>query len=130
MRKHLHSSPALRSVCLLCLAAISLLAGCGRLRRWYVRTQRESIGRHSVTIAWAPSKSAVAGYYVYRFSSSDDLARVSDGIVSATQYTDKTVMGGKTYTYYVKSVDSRGIESAPSEKIKVKIPGGWLPPFF
>jgi fibronectin type 3 domain-containing protein len=130
MRNPFQSSPALRGVCLVSLAALSLLSGCGRLRRWYARTQKESNGRHSVTITWAPSKSAVAGYYVYRFSSPDDLARVSSGIVAATQYTDKTVEGGKTYTYYVKSLDSRGIESAPSEKITVKVPGGWLPPLF
>jgi fibronectin type 3 domain-containing protein len=90
----------------------------------------ESRTPHSVTITWTPSKSTVAGYYVYRFSSPDDLARVSSGIVTATQYTDKTVEGGKTYTYYVKSVDSRGAESPPSERIRVKVPGGWFPPFF
>ena len=130
MRKSFHLSPALRGFCLVSLAAISLLAGCGRLRRWYARAQKESIGRHSVTITWAPSKSAVAGYYVYRFSSPDDLARVSNGIVPTTQYTDKTVVAGKMYTYYVKSVDSKGIESAPSDKVTVKVPGGWLPPLF
>ena len=129
MRKRFHSSPALRGVCLASLAALSLLAGCGRLRRWYARAQKESNGRHSVMITWAPSQSEVAGYYVYRFSSPDDLARVSSGIVSATQYTDKTVEGGKTYTYYVKSVDLKGIESPPSEKITVKVPRRWFPPF-
>lgn len=84
---------------------------------------------HFVTIVWTPSKSDVAGYYVYRFSSPGDLARVSNGIVSTTQYTDKTVEGGKMYTYYVKSVDLKGIESPPSEEITVKVPRGWFPPF-
>jgi hypothetical protein len=130
MRKPFQSSPALRWFCVVSLATLSLFNGCGKLRRWYARVEKRSDTPHSVTITWTASKSAVAGYYVYRFSAPNDLARVSPGIVSSTQYIDRTVAGGKTYTYYVKSVDLNGIESVPSEKITVTVPRRWFLPSF
>jgi fibronectin type 3 domain-containing protein len=39
-----------------------------------------------------------------------------------TTYVDSTVQSGMTYSYEVKSVDSSGVESSPSNVISVTIP--------
>jgi fibronectin type 3 domain-containing protein len=128
MRRPLHSSPAPRSLCFFGLAALSLFAGCGKLQSWYTHAQAQSDSAHSVTITWTASKSIVAGYNVYRLSPSGDPVKVSKGIVSETRYVDKPVEAGRTYSYYVKSVDFRGIESKPSETITVTVPSSGTPP--
>jgi hypothetical protein len=147
MRKPLHSSLALRGTLLISLAALSLVAGCGnlrslyshvrteskkgqkvtltwsrKLRQWYGRAFAASDHRHKVTITWTASNSIVAGYNVYRVSPSGDAVKLSTGIVSETSYVDTNVEPGKSYSYYVKSVDFRGKESPPSEKITVTVP--------
>jgi fibronectin type 3 domain-containing protein len=83
---------------------------------------------HSVTISWTASTSPVAGYYVYRVYGLRGPDRLTNAIVPRTQYTDGTVGAGQTYSYYVTSVDSKGIESKPSEKITVTIPTKVTPP--
>jgi fibronectin type 3 domain-containing protein len=122
MSKLSHFSVALHCFCLFSLAALSLFAGCGKMRSWYANAQTPPGNPHSVTIGWTASKSIVAGYIVYRVSPSGDTAKVSKGIVTETRYTDRTVEPGQTYSYYVKSVDFRGIESGPSDKVTVTIP--------
>ena len=126
MRKPNHSSPGLRGFCLLALVAFSLLTGCGKQRSQ--AAQKEANNPHSATISWTPSVSAVAGYNVYRELPPNGPVKLTPGIVSGTQYTDKTVEGGRTYFYYVTSVDSKGVESAPSGKITVTIPTTVTPP--
>jgi len=39
-----------------------------------------------------------------------------------TAYTDTGVQGGQSYIYYVTSVDSSGVESAPSNTTTVTVP--------
>ena len=122
MSKLFHYSPALRCYCLFSLAGLSLFAGCGKMRSWYANAQSQPGNPHSVTIGWTASKSSVAGYNVYRVSPSGDTVKVSKAIVTETRYTDRTVEPGQTYSYYVKSIDFKGIESAPSGKVMVTIP--------
>jgi hypothetical protein len=147
MRKPSDSSRALRAFCVFSLAVLSLFAGCGKLRKlyshvraqaanrqkgtiiwgrkvrqWYGRAFAASDHRHKVTITWTASNSIVAGYNVYRVSPSGDAVKLSTGIVSETSYVDTNVEPGKAYSYYVKSVDFRGKESPPSEKITVTVP--------
>ena len=122
MRKSLHSRESLHRFSLLAVAALSLLAGCGKLRSWYTPAQKETDNPHSVTITWTASKSPVAGYNVYRLSTSGTPVKLTNGIVLGTQYTDRTVEAGHTYSYYVTSVDSKGIESNPSGNITVTVP--------
>jgi fibronectin type 3 domain-containing protein len=43
-------------------------------------------------------------------------------VSSQTAYTDMTVQSGKNYDYVVKSVDSSGVESTPSNTTTVAIP--------
>jgi fibronectin type 3 domain-containing protein len=126
MRKPIHSLPGLRGFRLIAFIGLSLLAGCGKQRS--SAAQKEANNPHSATISWTASASAVAGYNVYRESPPNGPIKLTPGIVSGTQYTDKTVEGGHTYLYYVTSVDSKGVESAPSGKITVTIPTTVPPP--
>ena len=126
MRTRFHSSLALRGFCLFSFVALSLLSGCGKLRSWSTRKEPEN--PHSATIGWAASVSPVAGYNVYRESQPGGAVKLTTRTVSGTQYTDKTVEAGHTYSYYVTSVDLKGIESKPSAKITATVPTTVTPP--
>ena len=128
MRIPFHSSLALRGFCLFSFVALSLFAGCGKLRSWYAQTQKGSVNPHSVTLSWTASKSPVAGYYVYRASPLSGPVNLTNSIVSGTQYIDRTAGAGQTYSYFVTSVDSKGIEGKPSENITVTVPTTVTPP--
>jgi hypothetical protein len=80
---------------------------------------------HSVDLSWtAPSSSTdpVAGYNIYRAISGGSVALVNASPDSSTSYVDSTVVSGTTYNYVVKSVDSSGVESVPSNEITAAIP--------
>ncbi|MGB6723830.1 MAG: choice-of-anchor D domain-containing protein, partial [Terracidiphilus sp.] len=83
-------------------------------------------GTNSVNLTWdAPSASGVtiAGYNVYRtmnFSSAYQLLNSSAD--AQTAYVDNTVQNGQTYNYFVETVDSAGVSSAPSIVASVTIP--------
>lgn len=124
MRSPFHSLRILRSVSLFSLAVLLLLAGCGKLRDWYDAKAGLS-GPHSVTISWAANNPPVAGYNVYREGQSGgpiSPMRLTPQIVTGTQFTDTTVEAGRIYSYYVTSVDSKGLESRPSARISVTVP--------
>ena len=78
-----------------------------------------------VDLSWsAPSSSAdpVAGYNVYRALGSGAFQLVNSSVDRATTYVDTGVVAGDTYNYIVKSVDTSGVESAPSNEIAVSVP--------
>src|SRR3984885_9016561 len=80
---------------------------------------------HSVDLSWtAPTSSTdpVAGYNIYRAISGGSLALVNSSPDSSTSYVDSSVVSGTTYNYVVKSVDSSGVESVPSNEITAAIP--------
>jgi len=81
---------------------------------------------HEVALTWnAPSSSSVpiTGYHVYRSTgSSSSYSLLTSSEDTQTTYTDSAVQSGQTYSYYVKSVDSAGDESAPSNSTTVSIP--------
>ncbi len=114
--------PRLRALFLFSILSLSLLAGCGRIRRWFTPANP-----HSVTIGWTAGNSSIAGYNVYRESQFSGAIRLTTRTVPGTQYTDKSVEAGRTYSYYVTSVDFKGLESKPSEKITVTIPTATKP---
>ena len=118
MRKPFHPSRALRGVCLCSLAGVLLFAGCGKVLGWYQQARNP----HSVTVAWTASATSVQGYNVYRASPPGAPIKLTAKVVTDTRYTDKTVEGGRTYSYYVTSVDSKGTESSPSANITVTVP--------
>jgi hypothetical protein len=126
MRKPSPSSRSLHVFLLLSALALLLLAGCGKLRSLFAFKEPEN--PHSVTIQWTPGKTPAAGYNVYRESQFSGPIKLTTRIVSGTQYTDKTVEAGRTYSYSVTSVDSRGLESVPSQKATVTVPTTIIPP--
>jgi hypothetical protein len=80
---------------------------------------------HSVTLSWsAPSSSPdpVAGYNLYRVTGSGSAQLMNSPIDTQTAYVDSSVVSGTTYIYFVKSVDSNGVESVSSNQITVTIP--------
>jgi fibronectin type 3 domain-containing protein len=126
MRKTLHLQPAICKVRLLAFLSLLLLAGCGKLHNLYA--QMGSDKPHSVTIRWTASVSRVAGYNVYRASPPTGRIKLTANIIHETQYVDKTVEVGRTYSYSVTSVDFKGGESVPSEIVTVTIPAEGAPP--
>jgi fibronectin type 3 domain-containing protein len=120
MRIPLHSRTALRGFSIFAFVALSLLSGCGKPRSLYA--QKEPDRPHSVTLNWTASVSRVAGYNVYRTSPPSGRVKLTAQIVPGTQYIDKTVEAGRTYTYSVTAVDFKGAESAPSGIFTVTIP--------
>lgn len=77
---------------------------------------------YSVHLSWNASTSQVAGYNVYRREGTSKYARINSVLVTATQFTDKTVTAGVTYYYETKAVSSSGQESAPSNRATAAIP--------
>lgn len=77
----------------------------------------------SVALKWAPSASAVIGYFVYRATvSGGPYAKLNPSIDGTASYTDSSVSGGTTYYYVVTSVDSSNVESAFSNQASVDVP--------
>ena len=83
-------------------------------------------GNHEVDLTWgAPTNSPtpVAGYNVYRSTgSSGSFGLINSPVIASSAYIDTSVVSGLSYTYIVKSVDSSGTESVPSNQITVTIP--------
>ena len=80
---------------------------------------------HEVDLSWdAPSSSPdpVASYNIYRSTGSGAFQQKNSSPNPQTAYTDSTVVSGVSYNYIVKSVDSVGVESVPSNQITVAIP--------
>ncbi len=82
--------------------------------------------QHQVDLAWnapAASPDPLAGYHVYRSLSGANTYQFLGTVdISITTYSDTTVQGGVSYDYVVKSVDTSGVESAPSNTTTVTIP--------
>ena len=97
-----------------------VLASCGRQQSQTIKP--EAANPRSVTISWTPSKTAVAGYNVYRVLPPGGPIKLSRSIVTDSQFTDHTVQAGSAYFYFVTTVDSKGVESAPSQKLSVSVP--------
>ena len=82
-------------------------------------------GPHEVELTWsAPSGSSdpITGYKVYRAPGGTSSFAVVDSMDTQTSYTDSSVQSGQSYSYYVTSVDSSGVESSPSNTTTVTVP--------
>jgi hypothetical protein len=111
-------------ICLCALLSLCALAGCGKkqIAADSPPPVSPSLNPHSVTISWAASKSKVAGYNVYRAIPPAKPVKLTNGIVTGTEYIDTTVEAGRTYVYYVTSVDLTGVEGISSNGIEVTVP--------
>jgi hypothetical protein len=80
---------------------------------------------HSVDLSWsAPTSSAdpVAGYNIYRSLTGGSPQLLNSTPITGTTYVDNSVVSGSNYAYAVESVDTNGLQSAPSNEIQVTIP--------
>jgi centrosomal CEP192-like protein/HYDIN/CFA65/VesB family protein/ASPM-SPD-2-Hydin domain-containing protein len=79
--------------------------------------------QHSVGLSWAPSQSTVAGYYVYRTTTSGkNYAKLNSALALTTEYSDSPVQSGQTYYYVTTAVDSSGKESSYSNEVQAVVP--------
>jgi hypothetical protein len=78
--------------------------------------------QHNVNLFWNPSSSTVAGYNVYRGTTSGGPYARINSLNADTTYTDSTVQSGQTYFYVTTAVDGSGNESANSNQAQVVIP--------
>jgi hypothetical protein len=78
---------------------------------------------HEVDLSWnAPTGAPdVAGYNIYRAAGSGSLVLLNTSLDVTVTYADKAVTTG-SYSYVVKSVDSSGMESTPSNEITLTVP--------
>ena len=78
---------------------------------------------HSVTLSWKASTTQVSGYNVYRATNSNGpFSKLNSTLITSTNYVDTVVVSGSTYYYYVTAVDSKGIESSPSNHVSATVP--------
>jgi hypothetical protein len=81
---------------------------------------------HEIHLRWnAPSNSSdpVVGYNIYRSSDGGrTFSRLNSSPDARPDYNDRTVANGSSYIYMVKSVDKNGIESGPSNRIRLTVP--------
>ena len=75
----------------------------------------------SISLVWLPNtETDLAGYYVYR-SGDNGYQRLTEQMIPAASYLDKSVQKGKTYSYRIKAVDSNGNESNYSDEVSEKV---------
>ncbi len=80
---------------------------------------------HQVGLSWdAPVSSPdfVAGYHIYRSPINGSFALLNTLADTAVTYVDSTVVSGSSYSYEVRSVDSSGEESIPSNQVTITVP--------
>ena len=80
---------------------------------------------HEVQLSWsAPTTStSISGYEIYRATgSSASFQLLNSSLDKQTVYSDMAVVGGTTYSYQVRSVNSSGVVSSPSNTTTVTIP--------
>ena len=81
---------------------------------------------YQVNLTWdTPSNSPVpiAGYDIYRSSDGGNTyQQINQSLVTLTTYLDGAVQAEQTYIYMAESVDTSGVQSAPSNLASVTIP--------
>ena len=72
-------------------------------------------GNATVTLGWSPPSAAVAGYRIYRATSSPGgYSSISCDPISATSCVDRTAANATKYYYYAVSLDADGFEGRAS----------------
>ena len=78
---------------------------------------------HTVSLSWTASTSVVAGYNVYRSTTSGTgYTKMNGSLISLVSYTDSSVVNGTTYYYVTTAVDGTGTESSNSNEAAAVIP--------
>ncbi|MEK9971448.1 MAG: NADH:flavin oxidoreductase [Ferrovibrio sp.] len=82
-----------------------------------------TVEKGQVKLSWKkaqPGSTEIAGYNIYR-AEDDSAARVTEAVKS-TKHTDKVVLGGLRYTYYVRGHDAAGRATPPSDAVRIDLP--------
>jgi 2,4-dienoyl-CoA reductase-like NADH-dependent reductase (Old Yellow Enzyme family) len=74
----------------------------------------------TIQLAWRKPEGKVTGYDIYR-AEDDGSASIVEAVKS-TKFSDRTVLGGLSYSYYVLAYDHSGRHSAPSSVVHVAMP--------
>lgn len=78
---------------------------------------------HTVDLSWTASASTVAGYNIYRSTTSGNgYIKLNGSLLPALTYTDSTLMTSTTYYYVTTAVDGSGNESPYSNEAQAIIP--------
>jgi hypothetical protein len=85
--------------------------------------------QHWVALSWDRGVAStvtdedVVGYNVYRRTRRGNMyIRINGDLVPGTNYVDDSVRGGEVYYYQTTAVNGSGIESGPSNRIRIRIP--------
>ena len=79
--------------------------------------------QHSVDLSWSDSTPNLAGYNIYRGSTSGGpYTKINTALDGSTTYTDLSVTAGQTYYYVTTAVDNSNNESAYSNEVQAVIP--------
>jgi fibronectin type 3 domain-containing protein len=100
-----------------------LLVSTAALLAWKLIAVAAGPGHH-VTLTWqAPAQgSAALRYNVYRSADSGRSFSQIATRITDTSFVDASVDSGRSYRYFVTSVDQAGNESVQSEPSNIKIP--------
>ena len=108
------------------LACLLMMAGPGAVGTSQATAHATRKAHHSVHLHWnTPTQlgEAVTGYNIYRSDDGGKTCRKLNRMpVAKTEYNDRAVRRGVSYIYVVKSVDNKGAESGPSNKIRMRVP--------
>ena len=83
----------------------------------------QATARHVVDLSWTASTSSeVVGYDVYRSPDGTTWKKINASLVASTLYGDSTVASNTTYYYAVTAVDTSGVRSGKTAKVKAVVP--------
>jgi hypothetical protein len=76
-----------------------------------------------IRLLWdAPVAPDLAGYFVERQDSRAEFVRLNEEPVAETEFSDREVVSGRTYSYRVVAADESGNESSPGNPVEVRAP--------
>jgi fibronectin type 3 domain-containing protein len=109
---------------LACVAVV--LIGLSFLKGRSTQARVEASRRHTIHLEWQPpakSRKPVAGYNIYRSNDGGgSFSKLNTLPIPKSEYDDATVRRGTAYLYIVKSVGKKGVESGPSNEIRMAVP--------
>lgn len=96
-------------------------------------SQLHEAKQHRVVLSWNSSapvgvsgEDLIAGYNVYRRREVGTVytqyIRINSDLVTDTSFVDDSVRAGRFYDYQTTAVNNQGVESGPSNQIRVEIP--------
>ena len=79
------------------------------------------VGDGRIGLTWSPAEGdTIVGYDVYRAEDDGNITCIE--AVKSNKYTDRLVLGGLSYLYYVRAFDRLGRASPPSDTVGMEMP--------